>query len=98
MNFLRIASCLVLFVAGFSPALAADRLNPSVRALVSADEPLKVAVDRGFAVRDGRVQVVVLATKAGVEHVERWLSDRGALFVFSFGARIQAFFPADLVS
>ncbi|MEX1312356.1 MAG: S8 family serine peptidase, partial [Candidatus Sulfomarinibacteraceae bacterium] len=72
-------------------------LSPSVRALVSADDPLKVAADRGFAVRDHRVQVVVLATEASVEGLERWLTDRGARFVFAYGDRIQAFVPPELL-
>jgi len=88
--------CLLLATAAGSVA-ANDRFDDSVRAVATGASPLKIAEDRGFAVRDGRIQVVAIVADGDPAEVGEWLSTHGALFVVAARDRVQAFVPPELL-
>ena len=97
MKLQRVVCCLVVLVSALSSVEAASRLNPLVQAVVTAEEPLEFAADRGFAVRDGRIQVVIVTSASEIGGLDQWLETRGATFVSAFDHQVQAFVPPDLI-
>ena len=93
MKVLSSVLCLVLSIIAFSPAVAADRFDDGLRAVVAGADPLKIARDHGFAVRDGRVQVVAVTPGDDTVDLEEWLLSNGALYVVAVRGRVQAFVP-----
>jgi len=91
----RIMSCLAVLVVLCSSVGAADRLSPLVGAVVAAENPLEFAAERGFATRDGRVQVAILSSDTETQGIERWLEARGARDISSYDDRVQAFVPPE---
>ncbi len=91
MNTLRRVSLSALIMLAAIPAPAADRLERTLRAVIAAPHPVEAAANRGFAVRDGRVQVVIVAADGRTTALSDELSSRGARYVVTAGDRLQAF-------
>jgi hypothetical protein len=89
--------CSLLTVVSMTAAEAAKRVDSSIAEIVSSGNPLEAAVERGFAVRDGRVQVVVPVAGSATGDLARWLVERGALFVTEYDGRVQAFVTPDVL-
>ncbi len=61
------------------PATAGfERLDRPLAMVLIADDPLAAAVQAGFDVRNGRLAVEVVASRAEVSAVARWLESSGA--------------------
>jgi hypothetical protein len=90
--------CLVLSAAVAGPAIAGPRFDDGLAAVLTTADPLRTALDRGFEVRDGRLQVVAVTDGVDPRALEEWLHSRGALFVLSVGERVQAFVAPSTLS
>jgi hypothetical protein len=90
--------CVLMSMTALTPVVAAGRFDDSVRAVMTGASPLKIAEDRGFAVRDGRVQVVALSAVSNTLELEEWLRSRGAIFVLAARGRVQAFVPPTILT
>ena len=88
----------VIGLVATSAAAAAVALDPSVAAVAASPRPLETADERGLAVRDGLVQVVVVARDRDTEAIEDWLLARGAAFLVTVDERVQAFVPPALLA
>jgi hypothetical protein len=89
------ALCLMVALVSTASADGLNRLDRSIRDIVSAEDPLRTASDRGLAVRDGRVQVVAVVAAGQTAAVARWLEDRGGRHVLARRDRVQAFVPPE---
>ncbi len=97
MKHLSSALVLLLALVSAAPANADDRLDRALRSVAAASDPLRAAAERGFAVRDDRVQVVALTSEAEADALAGWLERSGARFVVVAGGRVQAFVPPALL-
>ncbi|MGD8441820.1 MAG: hypothetical protein PVG53_14910, partial [Holophagae bacterium] len=98
MNTLRRLSLSALVMLVAIPAPAADRLERTLRAVIAAPHPVEAAASRGYAVRDGRIQVVVIAAEGRSAALAGELATRGAKFVVDVRGRVQAFVSPSLLT
>jgi len=98
MKICSFSLCVLMSMTALTPVVAAELFDDSVRAVVHGVSPLKIAEERGLAVRDGRVQVVAVTQDIGTLELEEWLRSRGAKFVLAARGRVQAFVPPALLT
>lgn len=81
-----------------SPGSARSRLDGGLLKVLDHHSPLEAAAGRGFRVRDGRIQVSIVAEAAGTADLRRWLEQRGARHVSGRAERLQASVDIDTLS
>ena len=84
-------------VAAAKPPPRYARLDDALNAVLASERPLDVAAERGIRVREGRLQVSIVAVPERLEELKSWLDERGARNVSSAFGEVQAEVTVELL-
>ncbi len=84
-------------VRGAKAAPKYPHLDAGLNRIADGDDPLGLAANLGYRVREDRVQVVAVTVKDATNEVTAWLESRNATHVSTAGDLVQAFVPVDLL-
>jgi hypothetical protein len=73
------------------------RLDSALNAVLESERPLEVAAERGIRVREGHLQVTIVAVPDQVGELKSWLEVHGARNVSAASAEVQAEVTVDLL-
>lgn len=74
------------------------KLDGGLNAVATAADPLAAAAERGFRVRDGRLQVWMQSSGDDIPGLLKWLEAEGARWLSIAGETVQASVPASLLA
>lgn len=85
-------------ISSAKPPARHPRLDGGLNAVASAADPLQEAVERGFRVREGRIQVWMDASGQDIPELLKWLEVEGARWISIAGETVQASVPPSLLA